>query len=826
MRTAVAGNTAPSATSVTAIDASLAKVGGAFRVGPTLDRDLAGLWRTAGCCIGTVLGGAAVAQALRDRHLSTPQKAVAVAVAGTYAIAGTYAAARPSWLARMVANRPRRTLAACAVPLAATTLTGGRRTPLHTLAAATVGGSAVIYGRRTGARAAHIGACIWSAQAHASRPPQQAQHVDATWLYFVMPLSYLINAAVAATVAALAYNARSLDSTLRDLARESDAIRHSAQHIEAQLCMTWELLLETLAAEPAARSQTLRAIGRVQEARAAVRTTLNMPQPPPRNPRLEYIANALLASGISGRTRPRLPQRADAAAICSRQIAELSQVLPEAVSVVGPARPNADGDATGDDPAVSRAVIYGAERITLLSAAVSAALVNAVRHAPLLTRIGVSVSTIDDAVVLRVHNDGCDETLPAGAAIAGNGLATLGVEAGRQGAVLTHRRLPAGCFELSLLLPAHIAHRGAEALLAWDEIQVKVDALLAEAVGACGAMVAVGCLSRPPVTLTRSAASALVSLAMPLVEHVARRDGEPAHWPLALAAGVSAVHTDPHRGLLCGWSGAALARHAFHHPSSRTWLLLGANAAGITVAYRDTDRLHLVAQLATLACGVGAMLVFALPAIKRLRGHERDVVGALAAIEAVDRVAIELHSRHSSADALRDIAAQGTVDAGRAQRLAERAEAIQAITTPRSQSYQNMLAALVGDVATIIGRRIWPAPITVRIDDSALRAGDERGKLHRMTLRATAIAVADLIAREALSHRPVRYNGERPLRSLRLTVAAAAAGSENVAFTVDPVLPGPAGKARLEERVNDLGALVTGWTPDGRLTFTLYPDVA
>lgn len=804
--------------SINVIDAQMAAAGGAFRVRPSRDRDLAGIWRLAGFSVGLVIGSAAVHEARQAGYLTRRQQLLAIAVAGTYAGAGVYATLRPDWLVEMVGRRPRRTLIAAAVPLAGTFVTGGQRTPLHTLAAACAGGSAMIYGRRTGHRVALAAMGAWTLGARSVSIPAGADRPSAAWVYLVMPLAYLANARTAATLASLAYNARSLDAMLQDLMAEREQIRRSAGQLGEELAAASVLLRATLSGSEldAERELALRALGRVHEAAAAVRATLGEPALPSRPGVIEYAVDWLTSRGIYGRTRPLPPQRALASELCREQIAELDWLMPAGVSIAV-----SEQDARPQDGAPLEVV--GAARIAVFSAAVASALVNAVRHSPRLTCLDVRVTARDGLGELTVENDG-DTRHPAGPARLGKGLSGIAREAGHLGGTLTAEHLDGDRFRLTVCLPTRDSASSQGGLLRWEEIEAKLDNALAEATAMCGMMVWAGLFVRHDV-LWQNPLRTLPSAAIPFAEHVARRDGRPRHWPLVAAAAVSAVNDDPHRGILCGWLGAALAHHGFHHPRPLTAGLTAVDLLGIAAAYRDldVDRGRLSGQLATVAAAVSAMLTFTLPAVHRLRGHERNVVASLAMIETVDRVVLEMHSRHSCIDTIAELAAR--CDEPERSALETSAAAIRRVTTRRAESYQTMLAALVGEAGSVIGRRIWPAPISVTIDPAASAALDEGGQLYRKQVRATVLAVADRVAREAIGYKAVRWTGERPVHGVELTVAPASRATANIAFSVDPVhSSGAAGAERLCERITELGALVTDWTPEGRLTFVIYPE--
>lgn len=218
------------------------------------------------------------------------------------------------------------------------------------------------------------------------------------------------------------------------------------------------------------------------------------------------------------------------------------------------------------------------------------------------------------------------------------------------------------------------------------------------------------------------------------------------------------------------------------------------------------------------------MLAFSLPAIDGLRRRERDVVGMLVAIESVDRIALEFHGDHSCVEPMRQLAARADVGNGTRTALKASINRIEDISASRAGDFENMLGGLVGEVCTVIGRRVWPAPISVDVDMRWLR-DQEAGELHRMRLRRAAIAVADVVAREAVSHTRVGLDGTRPVDHLYVRVEGVG-GSTSVQFAVRPVAhSGTEGEARLRERLGELNGALVRWTKDGELTVALYPKL-
>ena len=817
-------------------------IGSTVLVPPAADDDLAGVWRMAGLGVGVLLGCAAFQQAWGDRTLTRRQRLVAEVIAGAYVAAGAYTMLSPSWLADMVTHKRKMTLAATFAPLAATVFSGGRRSPLHTLAATAGGSSAVIYGHHTGRNVAIGASVLWSLQARLVRVPRDAPTPPAEWVYVVVPLDYLANARMSATLATLAYNARSIGSLLGKLTAEHDTLRIFAAGLDAQLADAAKLLTGLLAngeggcGDASCRDFTLCALGRINEERAALEATLHIKTPPPVSRHLRW---ARRARGMIDSSAPSLPLTTRSLAdICAAQRTRWAPVIEQRVRGAQQAERRVLVDVK-IDPGME---VSSADRIAVIAAAVSIGMANALRHAPQLTTIKITgQGDIDDTIVLVVANDGFD---PERAWRPGRGLKTLRREVERLGGTL-RPDVVGGWFELTVQLGARPPVGEGEQLLSWAQVEAKLDEVFATGVTVCAPMVWANLLARPARSHARAAVSAALTALVPAL--TIRRPilpkghrwppvtasraitlEPPQHWPLLASAAVSAISTDPHRGALCRWTNAALGRHALHHRREHTAALVGLNLAGVAFSYRNrnADRVPMAVQMATLAMLPGALLLFFVPSAGRLRRRDREIVGALSSAETVNRIALEMLSEHSCLKAIDDLCGRPELDERDTTALRASRQRIAKAAGGLGDPLDRLVNTLIDDVCTVIGQRVWPAPITVQADLSKFkaRAGDTSG-LHRMPIRRTAIAVADLVAREAISH-PVKLTGKRCLEAINVAFGGGGGAMSKIEVTVWPVLrKDDDAESRLRERARKTGASITTWTHDGRVTFVLYPKV-
>jgi hypothetical protein len=615
-----------------------------------------------------------------------------------------------------------------------------------------------------------------------------------------MPATYVINSIVCATLASVAYNARSLDRLLADLAREHHQLRKYSRRLDRRLIVAAKQVAITLEhpRDRVEHRRALRALARINEERAALSIGVGAPDSarPGRRRRSGRSQKAVV---------PVVMQPLDQ--LCRAEAGRYERQL-EGINVVYDIEPGL--------------AVRGHARIALVAATTSAAIGNALRHAPKMTALRIEGHQRDDSLVMRVENDGATrETAVAGLR---SGLQVLRDAVGR-----IHGRLEAGpggddVFRLDLVLPPRSQEDQANQLLAWEHVEAKIDRLIARSVAVTAGMVAAGVVTELRGSRLGTAVSGGLSLLVPAAEWWATRSrqGRPAEWPLVLAALVSAANTDPHRGILCGWANAAVVRHALaHHRPARSLRLLGLNAAGIAWAYRRADRTLLAGQLMTLAAAPLAVMWFVAPGIRSLRDYDRDVVGALSASETVNAIAMRLISDHSSLDAISLLCADMADDDPRKPALLEAAGSVRGAASRRG--LRRVLTGLLADVHAVVGRRVWPATISVTaalpLDEGDGMEREAVAGLNTTQTRRATIAAADLVAREAVGRRPVRPDGSRPLS--HIDVLAEPRG-DGIALTFWPIRRAAKNQERLRERLHDAGASLAEWTADGRLSILVY----
>lgn len=775
-----------------------------YWVEPPPDYDRAGVWRLGGS-VALLLGLAALNEARSDSTLPAFDRLVAAGFAGVYAAGGAYALTTPQWIARGVIVHPRWTLAAAFAPLAAEGVSGGARTPLHMLTAASAGASALVYGQRTGARAAQIAGLMWSVQARAAGTSRTRSGPPAAWVHLVLPLTFRIAARLTATFASLAYNARSLDATLRDLGQERTDMGGIAGQLDVALREADEKLRELLPdLGPEQRNLALRALGRLHEAHTTIRIALLQDQEQVVGRVRRRVRQAFRSRRLGERDRPVPARRQSLASICEEQCTALAELVPPGVAV------ELDVDA--------QLVVDGVDRIAVLAATVTAGVVNALRHAERLSAIAISAQRLDDGrMQLRIANDGVPDDAPQPQP--GNGLGTIERQLARIDGTLVARAPGDGRFELLATLPARTDQQESRPLLPWPRIEARVDELLGETTHLCAAMVAAQLAGQRP--RRRDAARALLTLLPPAAYALEERRGRRSPWPLVAAAVATGLARGPQRGLLCGWTNAALARHTRDSRPVQTEALVALNAIALAGSYvRAHNRRPLGGQLATLVVGPLATTRIVRRAIERLRTKESDVIATLSALETVHWIITDLVSRHGCLRPLKQLCGDPQLSNARSMELHPLVMRIANASRTYGEVSERPLSGLVGDVCTVIGRRVWPASLRVEVDLASI--GDVDPGLGRMRLRQTAIAVADTVAREMISRRPARFDGSRGVQRVEVHVAGQLT-SPTVEFRVRPVIRRDAdSERRLCDRIEELGGDVVEWT-DGVLTFAVYP---
>lgn len=789
------------------------------RVRPPDDHDLAGAWRMIALSVGVALGIGAVLEGRSDHTLSRFQKAVSSGIGSVYVAGGLYEIIDPRWLPRMVREHPQRVLAAAVLPLAGVLCSGGRRSPLHTLAAASGGGSAIIYGRQTGTRYAAALAGIWLIRCVIRRPGAELGERPFVWWGLTMPLVYINDARIAATLASLAYNARSVDAILTAMASERAGYVELARRLDRELAGARPAILTALLEgrpDSVRRDRALKALGRVNEQRAALRAVRHRDAPSGLRAAVRRAAGILRhPSRLHAVTRddldaavdrfsgaPQLPlARRALAAICEEQVRIYRRLEGERVDIRVEVPPHIE--------------IVGVDRIALLAATVAGASSNAVRHAPNLREVVITATVADEQVVLAVFNDGVDSTRPLER---GHGINTLNRQAKQLGATLEAWR-EGESFWLSLKLAPDSQQR--MTLLSWEQTDGKFDQMLREFADVCAAMVYLG-LAAPSVkprwrTLLSAAPSAIIPVAV-LIER--RRSGRPGHWPMLAAAVASALNADPHRGVLSGYASAVLARHAVFDRPLVTLRLCFLNATGMGLSYLHDYRAIHAGQLFTLVGLPGAMLVALLPLKRALLRRDREIIGALSGAEIVNDLVIDLAGSHSSPDAIEELAYEGHVSPQLRERLLQSVTGIDNVVNELGSPYRRALRTVVGDVRDTVGRRVWPSPVSWSYDLTGLSDEDVLSNgLHRVPVRRQAIAAADLAVREALSHHRVDLSGDRPLSDVHVHVAGE---KGELRLTVWPVARhSPADVQRLEDRAAAERLTIVSWTDEGRLTFAI-----
>jgi hypothetical protein len=760
--------------------------GGTFRVLPPPDRDRAGVWRVGGLGLLT-LGVGAAAQAYRNDgdRLTSSERTVAMGVGGAYGMVGLISAVDGRALAKPVLRHPQRALLSALGPLVAVPMTGGRNTPLPSLTATTVGMTAVVYGHRTGQRAAWHAATLWVTLAHGL--PYRGSAPSRGRTYVIQPVAFVVLARVAAALASVAYNARSLDAQLKGLAQQRAESRRFFYAFTDRLDEAAGLLAEALVETPAGDVQKLgwRALGRVHEARAVMRPALTAPERRARWHRYRGHAPARL--------------KQDLTTLADDVLADVRDLLPVEVDTSG----------------VTSLIVVGAERIGIIGATIVAGVVNAVRHTEGLRSIHVSSELEHGDLLIHVDSHGAEPAAPL--AELGDGLLSLRANARAVRGDIDPGVTPDGAFRLTLRLPpVQTEHDEELALLAWSDIEAKVISVLDEAVLFFTVMVWVALVGRSRSSATRSVASTVAVASTPVTHYLSRQVEKFVHVPLMVSAFVSGATVESHHGALAGWTNAALSRHAVgqQHPW-QTVALVTANLGGLTFPHlRGGVRGELTGQAATVAAGPVGILAVSLPAVRKLRQDELAEISTLATDEAVDRTVISFDGRHSSAKAIDDFTIKLN-DRGREPALRQSADAIRRTVAPHVAT-ERLLAYIVGLFATTVGRRTWPGTVTTRFESRAVGQPD---KLELMSLRRSVITVGDLIAREAVSHKRVLWNGDRPVSDVEVI---AVASELDLTVTVFPVAYRPADVDRVRARVLALDAIVLDWTEGGEIT-VLFP---
>ena len=784
----------------------------AYRVYFESDRDLAGVYRLAVVVTG-LLAVPAGFQAWSDRSLPLHARFSTCAVAGAYVLGTVYArfsdrSKPPLW----VRKHPLRTLAVCYLPFGATLATGGGRSPLYALAAATAGTASVVYGRRTGMVASVATGALWALQAKIYTAAGGTQP-SSTRRYIRVPLAFVAAAQIAGELSTVAFNARSLDNLLLDLRRERELFDDWGDALGNALADAATTLIGVVERNesPSVRRNALRALGRLFEEAGALRIAEDLRTARTREPWWVRVRRGLSDSGIGDRIDQRKPWGRELYTLADERKRDWVRLFGD-IEVVN----EVDRGMRIDDP----------ELLAVAGATITAGIANALRHSPDLRNISIQGSPTEDgrSVELTILNDGASP--PTAGHRRGSGLATLRDEVAGLRGELEWKLDDDGRHRLWMQLPLQQTPESNPELFPWGSVIDRFEAAVSATEWVCLLMVAFELGPTLERDERRSWLAAAAAALGPAVRVYYRKREAPTYVLLGVSVVATAIATGRQRGLLTGWVNINLVHHALHHRRRSSLFLAAANATALTFSYhremrqclprwwqRDSGLGPLGHQFAVTISGILGMILGVVPAVEGMRQDAHDVPAEIGAVEALHDIAADFHDHHPCTEPMETVRDRST-DL-RTKREVDRAlaaiRAVESIRPPKRGALK-----LVGDMATVIGRRVSPSDVAPKVEYANLSWVPTR------RFRRYAVAVADLVGREAAGGSPPGW----PVRRRRLDVRVSAVhNSGTLRLTVHPVgSPTEKKRAELEVRLLELSARLDDWTTAGSLTVSLYPQ--